>query len=56
MEIKCLVYGKILIICVFFLIDFFVWFVDVEMIGSLNEFYDKFSIRYYIFIIMKSLW
>ena len=29
---------------------------DVETTGSSNEFYDKFSIRYHISIIMKSLW
>ena len=29
---------------------------DVETTGSSNEFYDKFSIRYHISIIMKTLW
>ena len=31
-------------------------YTDVETTGSSNEFYDKFSIRYHISIIMKSLW
>lgn len=29
---------------------------DVETTGSSNEFYDKFSIRYHISVIFKSLW
>ncbi|KAL9970123.1 hypothetical protein ACROYT_G022450 [Oculina patagonica] len=32
------------------------FYTDVETTGSSNEFYDKFSIRYHISIIMKSLW
>ena len=36
--------------------DSSVLFTDVETTGSSNEFYDKFSIRYHISIIMKSLW
>lgn len=32
------------------------FYTDVESTGSSNEFYDKFSIRYHISIIMKSLW
>ena len=34
----------------------FLFLTDVESTGSSNEFYDKFSIRYHISIIMKSLW
>ena len=29
---------------------------DVEQTGASSEFYDKFSIRYHISIIMKSMW
>ncbi|XP_077997981.1 ubiquitin conjugation factor E4 B-like [Glandiceps talaboti] len=32
------------------------FYTDVETTGSSNEFYDKFSIRYHISIILKSLW
>ncbi|XP_048581218.1 ubiquitin conjugation factor E4 B isoform X2 [Nematostella vectensis] len=32
------------------------FYTEVESTGSSNEFYDKFSIRYHISIIMKSLW
>ncbi|CAK8686773.1 unnamed protein product [Clavelina lepadiformis] len=32
------------------------FYTDVETTGSDNEFYDKFSIRYHISIIFKSLW
>ncbi|XP_002737351.1 ubiquitin conjugation factor E4 B [Saccoglossus kowalevskii] len=32
------------------------FYTDVETTGSSNEFYDKFSIRYHISIIFKSLW
>ena len=39
-----------------FLIFYCVCSADVETTGSSNEFYDKFSIRYHISIIMKSLW
>ena len=31
-------------------------FSDVEQTGASSEFYDKFSIRYHISIIFKSLW
>ena len=33
-----------------------VLFTDVEQTGASSEFYDKFSIRYHISIIFKSLW
>ena len=29
---------------------------DIETTGSSNEFYDKFTIRYHISIIFKTLW
>ena len=29
---------------------------DVETTGSSNEFYDKFTIRYHISVIFKTLW
>ncbi len=29
---------------------------DVEQTGASSEFYDKFSIRYHISIIMKTMW
>ena len=32
------------------------FYTDIETTGSSNEFYDKFSIRYHISIIFKSLW
>lgn len=32
------------------------FYTDVEQTGSSNEFYDKFTIRYHISIIMKSMW
>lgn len=32
------------------------FYTDVETTGSSNEFYDKFSIRYHISVIFKSLW
>ncbi|XP_070562106.1 ubiquitin conjugation factor E4 B-like isoform X2 [Ptychodera flava] len=32
------------------------FYTDVESTGSSNEFYDKFSIRYHISVIFKSLW
>lgn len=32
------------------------FYVDVESTGASSEFYDKFSIRYHIAIVMKSLW
>ena len=31
-------------------------FSDVEQTGASSEFYDKFTIRYHISIIMKSMW
>lgn len=36
----------------------FPWFLfsDVETTGSSNEFYDKFTIRYHISVIFKTLW
>ena len=32
------------------------FYTEVEQTGSSNEFYDKFTIRYHISIIMKSMW
>jgi len=32
------------------------FYTDVEQTGSSNEFYDKFTIRYHISIILKSMW
>ncbi|XP_053378562.1 ubiquitin conjugation factor E4 B-like [Mercenaria mercenaria] len=32
------------------------FYTDIEQTGSSNEFYDKFSIRYHISIIFKSMW
>lgn len=32
------------------------WFLDVEHTGATSEFYDKFTIRYHISTIFKSLW
>merc|ERR1712212_1345748 len=32
------------------------FYTDVEQTGSSNEFYDKFTIRYHISIIIKSMW
>ena len=32
------------------------FYTDVEQTGSSNEFYEKFTTRYHISIIMKSMW
>ena len=35
---------------------FFLLFAEVEQTGASSEFYDKFTIRYHISIILKSMW
>merc|ERR1719411_1920339 len=35
---------------------FFTIFAEVEQTGASSEFYDKFTIRYHISIILKSMW
>ena len=35
---------------------FFFSFAEVEQTGASSEFYDKFTIRYHISIILKSMW
>ena len=37
-----------------FIFNFF--FAEVEQTGASSEFYDKFTIRYHISIILKSMW
>ena len=32
------------------------FYTDVESTGSANEFYDKFTIRYHISIVLKTMW
>ena len=36
--------------------DIFFSFAEVEQTGASSEFYDKFTIRYHISIILKSMW
>lgn len=39
-----------------FLNRLFLFFVVIESTGASSEFYDKFTIRYHISLILKSMW